>query len=120
MLVKRLEMLPIECVARGYLVGSGWKDYQRSGAVCGIKLDEGLVFCSDSRTNAGTYTRTHSWPNTWPNTRPNRWADWWTDTWPYHRPDQSADIGTYHKSFCITNNISYCTTHSQPNSKTDR
>ena len=42
MLVKKLDMLPIECVARGYLVGSGWKDYQRTGAVCGHELPEGL------------------------------------------------------------------------------
>ncbi len=42
MLVKRLEMFPIECVTRGYIVGSGWKDYQRTGAVCGIPLPEGL------------------------------------------------------------------------------
>ena len=42
MLVKKLDMLPIECVARGYLVGSGWKDYQNTGAVCGHNLPEGL------------------------------------------------------------------------------
>ena len=42
MLVRRLEMIPFECVARGYLVGSGWKDYQASGAVCGIPLPAGL------------------------------------------------------------------------------
>jgi phosphoribosylaminoimidazole-succinocarboxamide synthase len=42
MLVKRLEMLPIECVVRGYITGSGWKDYQQTGAVCGIQLPEGL------------------------------------------------------------------------------
>ena len=41
-LVKRLRMLPIECVARGYLVGSGWKDYQETGAVCGHPLPPGL------------------------------------------------------------------------------
>ncbi len=43
LLVERLEMIPIECVARGYITGSGWKDYQRSGAVCGIELPDGLV-----------------------------------------------------------------------------
>jgi phosphoribosylaminoimidazole-succinocarboxamide synthase len=37
-----LEMLPVECVVRGYLSGSGWSDYQRSGAVCGIALPSGL------------------------------------------------------------------------------
>jgi phosphoribosylaminoimidazole-succinocarboxamide synthase len=42
MLVKRLKMLPVECVARGYLVGSGWKDYQATGAVCGHALPEHL------------------------------------------------------------------------------
>jgi phosphoribosylaminoimidazole-succinocarboxamide synthase len=40
--VRRLEMLPVECVVRGYLAGSGWSDYQRSGGVCGIALPAGL------------------------------------------------------------------------------
>jgi phosphoribosylaminoimidazole-succinocarboxamide synthase len=42
MLVERLEMVPVECVARGYITGSGWKDYQATGAVCGIELPGGL------------------------------------------------------------------------------
>ena len=42
MLVRRTEPLSIECVARGYLSGSGWKDYQQTGAVCGIRLPSGL------------------------------------------------------------------------------
>ena len=42
MLVKKAEPLPIECVVRGYLSGSGWKDYQADGSICGIKLSEGL------------------------------------------------------------------------------
>jgi phosphoribosylaminoimidazole-succinocarboxamide synthase len=42
MLVERLEMAPVECVVRGYITGSGWKDYQAGGAVCGIELPEGL------------------------------------------------------------------------------
>ena len=42
MWVRRAEMFPVECVARGYLAGSGWKDYQRTGAVCGIALPPGL------------------------------------------------------------------------------
>jgi phosphoribosylaminoimidazole-succinocarboxamide synthase len=42
MLVKKAKPFPVECVARGYLIGSGWKDYQASGAVCGIKLPAGL------------------------------------------------------------------------------
>ena len=42
MLVKRAEMIQVECVARGYVSGSGWKDYQRTGAICGIPLPAGL------------------------------------------------------------------------------
>lgn len=42
MLVRRLKALPIEAVVRGYLIGSGWKDYQKTGAVCGIELPPGL------------------------------------------------------------------------------
>jgi phosphoribosylaminoimidazole-succinocarboxamide synthase len=42
MLVKKALPFPVECVARGYLIGSGWKDYQETGAVCGIKLPPGL------------------------------------------------------------------------------
>ena len=40
---RRLEMLPVECVVRGYLSGSGWNDYRRTGEVCGHRLPEGLV-----------------------------------------------------------------------------
>jgi phosphoribosylaminoimidazole-succinocarboxamide synthase len=43
MLVKKAEMFPIECVARGYLSGSGWKEYQAGDGVCGIKLPKGLL-----------------------------------------------------------------------------
>jgi len=42
MLVEKARPFPIECVVRGYLAGSGWKDYQATGAVCGVKLPEGL------------------------------------------------------------------------------
>ncbi|HEY1359536.1 MAG TPA: phosphoribosylaminoimidazolesuccinocarboxamide synthase [Thermoleophilaceae bacterium] len=42
MLVERLDMVPVECVVRGYITGSGWKDYQATGTVCGIELPEGL------------------------------------------------------------------------------
>ncbi|MBY5161172.1 phosphoribosylaminoimidazolesuccinocarboxamide synthase [Salsipaludibacter albus] len=43
MLVDQVEIVPFECVVRGYLVGSGWKEYQRDGTVCGIELADGLV-----------------------------------------------------------------------------
>jgi phosphoribosylaminoimidazole-succinocarboxamide synthase len=41
---KKLEMFPIECVVRGYISGSGWKEYQEQGTICGIKLPAGLTF----------------------------------------------------------------------------
>ena len=43
MLVRRAEMVSVECVVRGYITGSGWKDYQRTGEVCGYRLPEGLL-----------------------------------------------------------------------------
>src|SRR5215813_1933019 len=42
MVVKKAQPLPIECVVRGYVSGSGWKDYQTTGAICGIALSKGL------------------------------------------------------------------------------
>lgn len=42
MLVKKARVFPVECIVRGYIIGSGWKDYQKTGAVCGIKLPKGL------------------------------------------------------------------------------
>jgi len=46
MLVKKVEVLPIECVVRGYLAGSGWKEYQADGTVCGVKPPAGLTQCA--------------------------------------------------------------------------
>ena len=45
MLCRKLTMLPIECIVRGYITGSGWASYQKNGTVCGIKLPEGLREC---------------------------------------------------------------------------
>jgi phosphoribosylaminoimidazole-succinocarboxamide synthase len=45
MLVKKTRVVPIECVARGYLAGSGWKEYQKTAMVCGIRLPEGMQQC---------------------------------------------------------------------------
>ena len=47
MYVRRAEVVPFECVARGYLAGSGWSEYQRSGAVCGVDLPHGLLESSE-------------------------------------------------------------------------
>ena len=46
MLCRKLNMLPIECIVRGYITGSGWQSYKKSGTVCGITLPEGLKECS--------------------------------------------------------------------------
>ena len=54
MVCRRLEMLPIECVVRGYLAGSGWKDYRDTGVVCGHALPEGLE--ESSRLSAPIFT----------------------------------------------------------------
>ena len=62
MLVKRAQMFPVECVVRGYLSGSGWKDYQQTGMVCGISLPTGLresdrlpepIFTPAAKNNVG-------------------------------------------------------------------
>ena len=62
--VKRLKPLPIEAIVRGYIIGSGWKDYQRSGSVCGIELPAGLrladqlpkaIFTPSTKAEAGEH-----------------------------------------------------------------
>jgi len=64
MLVKRAEMFPVECVARGFIAGSGWKEYRSSGTVCGIKLPTGLqdgsrlpepLFTPSTKSQDGTH-----------------------------------------------------------------
>lgn len=64
MLVKKAKSLPVECIVRGYLSGSGWKDYQNTGAVCGITLSKGLtesgklpepIFTPSTKAEAGTH-----------------------------------------------------------------
>lgn len=72
MLVKRAKVLPIECVVRGYLAGSGWKEYQTSQSVCGVPLPTGLresdklpqpIFTPTTKAQAG-----HDLPITWQET----------------------------------------------------
>jgi len=64
MLVKKTKPLPIECVVRGYISGSGWKSYQESGDICGIKLPDGLteseklpeaIFTPSTKEEVGTH-----------------------------------------------------------------
>ena len=54
MLVKKAETIPVECIVRGYLSGSGWQDYKKTGMVCGIKLPGGLV--ESSRLDTPIFT----------------------------------------------------------------
>jgi phosphoribosylaminoimidazole-succinocarboxamide synthase len=64
MLVKEAKPLPVECIVRGYIAGSGWKDYLRTGSVCGIKLPEGMlesqqlpkpIFTPSTKADAGSH-----------------------------------------------------------------
>lgn len=64
MLVKKLKMIPVECIVRGYITGSGWKSYKEDGTVCGIKLPEGLqeseklpepIFTPTTKAELGTH-----------------------------------------------------------------
>jgi phosphoribosylaminoimidazole-succinocarboxamide synthase len=72
-IVKRLKALPLEAVVRGYLIGSGWKDYQTSGALCGIALPKGLplagrlpqpLYTPASKAEAGTHDENISFEQT--------------------------------------------------------
>ena len=71
--VKRLSPLPVEAIVRGYIIGSGWKDYQRSGAVCGIELPAGLqqaqqlpepIFTPSTKAAAGAHDENISFAQT--------------------------------------------------------
>jgi len=70
MVVRRAQMFPVECVVRGYLSGSGWKDYQKTGAVCGIPLPAGLreseqlpepIFTPSTKDNSGGHDQNISY-----------------------------------------------------------
>ncbi|OAI01667.1 phosphoribosylaminoimidazolesuccinocarboxamide synthase [Methylomonas methanica] len=72
-IVKRLKPLPVEAIVRGYLIGSGWKDYQRCGAVCGIELPAGLqqaqqlpqpIYTPSSKAEMGTHDENISFADT--------------------------------------------------------
>ena len=54
MLVRKAHPMPVECVVRGYLSGSGWKEYKKSGTICGIRLPDGLI--ESSRLNEPLFT----------------------------------------------------------------
>ena len=73
MLCRRAEVLPVECVVRGYLSGSGWKQYQQTGAVCGVPLPAGLresdklpspIFTPTTKADLGAHDAPISWGQT--------------------------------------------------------
>ena len=73
MLVKKAKPLPVECIARGYVSGSGWKDYQATGAICGIPLPAGLLesaqlpqplFTPSTKAELGTHDENISFATT--------------------------------------------------------
>ena len=75
-LVKKAETFPVECVARGYLIGSGWKDYQSTGRLCGISMPPGLkqaqklpepIFTPSTKADIGDHDENISFigPSTW-------------------------------------------------------
>lgn len=70
MLCKKLKMIPIECIVRGYITGSGWKSYQETGKVCGIQLPEGLqqseklpepIYTPSTKAELGDHDENISW-----------------------------------------------------------
>ncbi|WKJ91015.1 phosphoribosylaminoimidazolesuccinocarboxamide synthase [Methylomonas montana] len=72
-IVKRLKPLPVEAIVRGYLIGSGWKDYQNTGSVCGIELPTGLqqaqqlpepIYTPSSKAEMGTHDENISFADT--------------------------------------------------------
>jgi phosphoribosylaminoimidazole-succinocarboxamide synthase len=72
-LVKKLKPLPVEAIVRGYLIGSGWKDYQKNGAVCGIALPSGLrqaeklpqaIYTPSTKAELGTHDENISFEKT--------------------------------------------------------
>ncbi len=73
MLCRKAEVLPVECVVRGYLSGSGWKQYQQTGEVCGVKLPAGLresdklpspIFTPTTKADLGDHDAPISWKQT--------------------------------------------------------
>jgi len=73
MLVRRLEPVPVEAIVRGYIIGSGWKDYQKTGAICGIELPAGLrladrlpepIYTPSSKAAAGHHDENISFEQT--------------------------------------------------------
>lgn len=74
MMCKKLNMLPIECIVRGYITGSGWESYKKNGTVCGIKLPEGLkeadklpepIYTPSTKAEIGDMMRTSPTNRVW-------------------------------------------------------
>ena len=88
MLVKKAKVFPVECVARGYIIGSGWKDYQKTGSICGIPLPAGLkqaeklpepIFTPSTKAELGRHDENISFPQV-VDIVGQETADWLRDT----------------------------------------
>lgn len=76
MLCKKLEMFPVECVVRGYISGSGWKEYQETGSICGNELPEGLTFGGNCRRLFSPPPTRHRSASTMRTSLSNGWSNW--------------------------------------------
>ncbi len=81
--VKKLRPVPVEAIARGYLIGSGWKDYQRTGELCGIRLPAGLRQAREAAANRSSRLRPRPRSATTTRTSASRtWSRASAPTWP--------------------------------------
>ena len=92
MMVKKLTMLPVECVVRGYITGSGWASYQKDGTVCGIKLPEGLqeseqlpepIYTPSTKAEIGDHDENISFMES---------VEWLEDRFPGHGYEYAAKL----------------------------
>ena len=77
LVVRKLKMLPVECVVRGYITGSGWKDYQATGAVSGIELPQGCASpssCPSRSSHRAPRPRSATTRRSTSSARPSSWA----------------------------------------------
>ena len=109
MLVHKCEMFPVEFVIRGYLAGSGWKEYRERGTVCGMKLPEGLV--ESDKLDAPIYTpATKATDGHDINISPERAGEIIGETWNRKASEAALAIYERGRDFAATNGIILCDT----------
>jgi len=109
MLVRKCEMFPVEFVIRGYLAGSGWKEYREHGTVCGIPLKEGLVEASE--LNAPIYTpATKATDGHDINISPEEAADIIGEDWNSAAANAAMEVYTLGREYAAAKGIILCDT----------